>query len=286
MADTPERPAKRWKLGSGIPWLNLVGVVAIVLAGILVTVKNLPDDAPNQLLDVSYDPTREVYAALDKAFAEQLRKQTGTALDVKQSHGGSGRQARSVVDGTEQANVVSLALISDVDTLSKRGLIAPDWQKRLPNTSVPYTSTIVFVVRKGALRRRTRHRHALTGVLIDLDKAVLLGIALSILLFVPRAAKLKAAELIVTPEGVVRERLAGDPVDPSTVIYDIEGEFFFGAAPNSIGTSTRSEREYARTESNSSFCASSGSAIPTPCASSAWSSSSTRRTPGNTTASR
>jgi SulP family sulfate permease len=72
---------------------------------------------------------------------------------------------------------------------------------------------------------------ALTGVLIDLDKAVLLGIALSILLFVPRAAKLKAAELVVTPEGVVRERLAGDPVDPVTVIYDLEGEFFFGAAP-------------------------------------------------------
>jgi sulfate permease, SulP family len=72
---------------------------------------------------------------------------------------------------------------------------------------------------------------ALTGVLIDLDKAVLLGIALSILLFVPRAAKLKAAELVVTPEGVVRERLADDPVDPSTVIYDLEGELFFGAAP-------------------------------------------------------
>jgi SulP family sulfate permease len=72
---------------------------------------------------------------------------------------------------------------------------------------------------------------ALTGVLIDLDKAVLLGIALSILLFVPRAAKLKAAELVVTPEGVVRERLADDPSDPSTVIYDLEGELFFGAAP-------------------------------------------------------
>jgi SulP family sulfate permease len=72
---------------------------------------------------------------------------------------------------------------------------------------------------------------ALTGVLIDLDKAVLLGIALSILLFVPRAAKLKAAELVVTPEGVVRERLADDPSDPSVVIYDLEGELFFGAAP-------------------------------------------------------
>jgi SulP family sulfate permease len=72
---------------------------------------------------------------------------------------------------------------------------------------------------------------ALTGVLVDLDTAVLLGVALSILLFVPRAAKLKAKELIVTPERVVRERVAGDPVDPSTIIYDLEGELFFGAAP-------------------------------------------------------
>ena len=72
---------------------------------------------------------------------------------------------------------------------------------------------------------------ALTGVLVDLDKAVLLGIALSILLFVPRAAKLKAAELTITPERVVRERLPDDPVDPTTVIYDLEGELFFGAAP-------------------------------------------------------
>jgi SulP family sulfate permease len=72
---------------------------------------------------------------------------------------------------------------------------------------------------------------ALTGILWDLDKAVLLGIALSVVLFVPRAAKLKAAELAITPEGVVRERLPDDPVDPSTVIYDLEGELFFGAAP-------------------------------------------------------
>ena len=98
---------------------------------------------------MSYDPTREVYAALDKAFIDQYRKQTGTALDIKQSHGGSGRQARSVIDGAQKANVVSLALISDIDALRKQGLIAADWQRRLPNGSVPYTSTIVFVVRKG-----------------------------------------------------------------------------------------------------------------------------------------
>jgi sulfate transport system substrate-binding protein len=134
---------------SGLPWLNVVGVIAIVLAGVLITVKNLPDDTPNQLLNVSYDPTREVYAALDKSFVEQYRTATGISLDVKQSHGGSGRQARNVIDGSEKANVVSLALVSDVETLQKRGLIAPDWRNRLPNSSVPYTSTIVFVVRKG-----------------------------------------------------------------------------------------------------------------------------------------
>jgi sulfate/thiosulfate transport system substrate-binding protein len=129
--------------------LNLVGVAAVVLAVVLIAVKNLPDNTPNQLLNVSYDPTVEVYAALDKSFTQQYRKETGVTLDIKQSHGGSGRQARAVVDGTEKADVVSLALISDIDILSKRGLIATDWQKRLPNNSVPYTSTVVFVVRKG-----------------------------------------------------------------------------------------------------------------------------------------
>jgi sulfate/thiosulfate transport system substrate-binding protein len=149
MGGVSEQPSTGTRRLPGVPWLSVLGVVAIVLAGVLITVKNLPDDTPNQLLNVSYDPTREVYAALDKAFVEQYRHQTGIALDVKQSHGGSGRQARNVIDGSEKANVVSLALISDVDALQKRGLVAPDWQKRLPNNSVAYTSTIVFVVRKG-----------------------------------------------------------------------------------------------------------------------------------------
>lgn len=148
MAATLQRPLKRPDM-SRVPWLNLVGVVAIVLAAVLITVKNLPDDTPNQLLNVSYDPTREVYAQLDKTFTDHYRKQTGTVLSIRQSHGGSGRQARSVIDGAEKANVVSLALISDVDALRKQGLIAADWQKRLPNNSVPYTSTVVFVVHKG-----------------------------------------------------------------------------------------------------------------------------------------
>jgi sulfate transport system substrate-binding protein len=149
MADKAEQSPRIDRGLAGLPWLSVVGVVAIVLAGVLITVKNLPDDTPNQLLNVSYDPTREVYAALDPKFAEQYRQRAGITVDVRQSHGGSGRQARNVIDGSEKANVVSLALISDVDALQKRGLIAPDWQKRLPNNSVAYTSTIVFVVRKG-----------------------------------------------------------------------------------------------------------------------------------------
>jgi sulfate/thiosulfate-binding protein len=147
--DEHEPPLKRSGLLSRVNWLNVVGVVAIVVAASLITVGNLPDNTPNQILNVSYDPTREVYAALDKAFVAQYRQQTGVQLDIKQSNGGSGRQTRSVIDGTEKADVVSLALVSDVDALRKRGLIAPDWQTRLPNNSVPYTSTIVFVVRKG-----------------------------------------------------------------------------------------------------------------------------------------
>lgn len=132
-----------------IGWLNVIGVVAIVLAATAIVVKNVPGGGTNQILNVSYDPTRELYAAIDKAFIPQYRAHTGISLDIKESHGGSGRQLRSVLDGSQKASVVSLALISDVDTLSKRGLVAPDWRRRLPNNSVPYTSTIVFVVRKG-----------------------------------------------------------------------------------------------------------------------------------------
>jgi sulfate transport system substrate-binding protein len=149
MTDLSEDSPKASRRLPSLPWLSVLGVVAILVAGVLITVRNLPDDTPNQILNVSYDPTREVYAALDKAFTKQHRDTTGATLEVKQSHGGSGRQARSVIDGSEKANVVSLALISDVDALQKRGLVAPDWQKRLPNGSVAYTSTIVFVVRKG-----------------------------------------------------------------------------------------------------------------------------------------
>jgi sulfate/thiosulfate transport system substrate-binding protein len=140
---------KRFHPRLRISWLNVVGVIAIVVAATAIVVKNIPTDGSNQILNVSYDPTRELYAAIDKVFIPQYRTHTGITLDIKESHGGSGRQLRSVLDGSQRASVVSLALISDIDTLSKRGLVASDWRQRLPNNSVPYTSTIVFVVRKG-----------------------------------------------------------------------------------------------------------------------------------------
>ena len=100
------------------------------------------------LLNVSYDPTRELYVAINKAFAAKFKADTGKTIEIKQSHGGSGKQARSVIDGL-QADVVTLALAYDVDAIAERGLIAPDWQKRLTENAAPYTSTIVFLVRKG-----------------------------------------------------------------------------------------------------------------------------------------
>ena len=100
------------------------------------------------LLNVSYDPTREFYQAFNAAFAKYYKANTGKDITVRQSHGGSGAQARSVIDGLE-ADVVTLALAYDIDAIAKAGLTAADWQKRLPQNSAPYTSTIVFLVRKG-----------------------------------------------------------------------------------------------------------------------------------------
>src|ERR1700716_2635684 len=100
------------------------------------------------LLNVSYDPTRELYVDFNKAFATAYQKETGKSVEIKQSHGGSGSQARAVIDGL-QADVVTLALAYDVDAIAGKGLIPADWQKRLPLNASPYTSTIVFLVRKG-----------------------------------------------------------------------------------------------------------------------------------------
>ncbi len=100
------------------------------------------------LLNVSYDPTRELYKELNTAFAAKWVADTGKSVEINQSHGGSGKQARSVIDGLE-ADVVTLALAYDIDAIADTGLIDKNWQARLPNNSSPYTSTIVFLVRKG-----------------------------------------------------------------------------------------------------------------------------------------
>jgi sulfate/thiosulfate-binding protein len=100
------------------------------------------------LLNVSYDPTRELYKDYNAEFAKRWKAQGGKDVSVNQSHGGSGKQARAVVDGLG-ADVVTLALAYDIDAIASKGLIKPDWQTRLPNNSTPYTSTIVFLVRKG-----------------------------------------------------------------------------------------------------------------------------------------
>jgi sulfate transport system substrate-binding protein len=105
--------------------------------------------APVTLLNVSYDPTRELYVDFNKAFAAHWKASTGQAVSIKQSHGGSGKQARSIIDGLE-ADVATLGLAPDINALVKNGgWVAPDWQKRLPHNAAPYTSTIVFLVKKG-----------------------------------------------------------------------------------------------------------------------------------------
>jgi len=100
------------------------------------------------LLNVSYDPTRELYTDFNNAFAQYWQKKSGDKVTIRQSHGGSGKQARSVIDGLD-ADVVTLALAYDIDAIAGKGLIKPGWQKELPHNSAPYTSTIVFLVRKG-----------------------------------------------------------------------------------------------------------------------------------------
>jgi len=111
--------------------------------------------AQTQLLNVSYDPTRELYQDFNAAFAKQWKARSGETVSVKQSHGGSGKQARSVIDGLE-ADVVTLALAYDIDALHDTGKLLPaDWQKRLPHNASPYTSTIVFLVRKGNPKKIT-----------------------------------------------------------------------------------------------------------------------------------
>ncbi len=124
------------------------GVAGAILAASLAGAPAVAQ-TEKSLLNVSYDPTREFYAAFNEAFAKDWKAKTGETIKVRQSHGGSGKQARSVIDGLE-ADVVTLALAYDIDEIAARtGKVPKDWQTRLPNHSAPYTSVIVFLVRKG-----------------------------------------------------------------------------------------------------------------------------------------
>ncbi len=120
----------------------------VCFAGVLALAGCGSKDGEVEIVNVSYDPTRELYQDLNRAFAEHYEQQTGKRVRVTQSHGGSGAQARAVIDGLK-ADVVTLALAGDIDAIRKRGLIAEGWQQRLEHNSSPYTSTIVLVVRKG-----------------------------------------------------------------------------------------------------------------------------------------
>jgi sulfate/thiosulfate-binding protein len=125
-------------------------LIAILFAGLLTDCDHATAAAGKiTLLNVSYDPTRELYEDVNKTFARAWKDKTGDVLDIQQSHGGSGKQARAVIDGLE-ADVVTLALAWDIDAIhDKSGSVAEDWQKRFPENSCPYTSTIVFLVRHG-----------------------------------------------------------------------------------------------------------------------------------------
>lgn len=129
--------------------MNLsLGITRILLAGAAALLLGTAQ-ADVTLLNVSYDPTRELYQDFNAAFAKYWKTQTGETVTIQQSHGGAGKQARAVIDGLE-ADVVTLALAYDIDAIAEKAKLIPtDWQKRLPNNSSPYTSTIVFLVRKG-----------------------------------------------------------------------------------------------------------------------------------------
>jgi len=120
-------------------------VAAFVLSAALAGAAHAADMT---LLNVSYDPTRELYVDINKAFVAKYKAETAKTIEIKQSHGGSGKQARSVIDGLA-ADVVTLALAYDIDEMADRGILAKDWQRKLPQNASPYTSTIVFLVRKG-----------------------------------------------------------------------------------------------------------------------------------------
>jgi sulfate/thiosulfate-binding protein len=134
-------------------WMNGFALAAVAVSAGLLAIGNADSGKSNQILNVSYDPTRELFKDLNQQFVTKYERDTGQKWSIQQSHGGSSRQARAVIDGVVidglKADVVTLALFPDVDSLRKHGLIAEGWSKRLPHDSQPFTSTIVFVVRKG-----------------------------------------------------------------------------------------------------------------------------------------
>jgi sulfate/thiosulfate transport system substrate-binding protein len=126
---------------------TLIG--AVLLAGVFLGACSNGNESEVTLLNVSYDPTRELYEDVNSAFAAQWKQKTGQAVRISQSHGGSGRQARAIIDGLP-ADVVTLALAGDIDAIAEQGKLLPlNWEERLPNNSAPYYSTIVFLVRAG-----------------------------------------------------------------------------------------------------------------------------------------
>ncbi|MGB8353594.1 MAG: sulfate ABC transporter substrate-binding protein [Chthoniobacteraceae bacterium] len=129
-------------------WLNTGALALVVVSVALVGFKNVKRDKARPILNASYDPTREVYQEINSRFVTKYEEDTGNWVGIAQSHGGSTRQARAVADGSISADVVTLALPSDIEILVNRGLVAADWNKRFPHDSQPYFSTIVFVVRK------------------------------------------------------------------------------------------------------------------------------------------
>ncbi len=140
MTEDIRHPSRRGLLGAAA----LAAPVALTGAGVAIA-----QPKPLTLLNVSYDPTRELYKDVNAAYAKYWKDRTGQTLNIQQSHGGSGKQARSVIDGL-QADVVTLALAYDIDEIAQKAKVLPaNWQSRLPQNSTPYTSTIVFLVRKG-----------------------------------------------------------------------------------------------------------------------------------------
>ena len=171
------------------------------------------------LLNVSYDPTRELYRDFNKAFAAVWQKTSGEAVTINQSHGGSGAQARAVLDGL-QADVVTLGLAYDIDVISERATLLPkNWQTRLPNNSTPYTSTIVFLVRKG----NPKH-------IKDWADLVKPGVAVT---FVNHD---DIPHLVVAVDGKYRSR-ALDTNDRFSIAFDKPGEYayFCGLHPHMKG---------------------------------------------------